>query len=207
MYEGGTGASYCDVLLPRPMAEIVNARGVRHSEVPDAPAVRLPRNGVEATAKEICNAREAFHLLFIHADAGGRAQEAHIDRRSTACCEAAHALCEWPRVRCATIVPRHETEAWVLADPDAVMSALGYIGTPESLGLPLDALRAERLADPKAMLTDAAQRARGRRRGSDVTRLFPAIAQRQKFDRLQQSPSFRNFETGLIAALKDLGCL
>jgi hypothetical protein len=118
-----------------------------------------------------------------------------------------HALCSWPPVRCIVIAPRHETEAWILADPQAVTAAFGYLGSPDSIGLPLDADQAERLGDPKAVLAAAMVEVRGRHRRLDIRQIVPAIAQRQSFVNLRRAKSFAAFEATLLAALTDLGCI
>lgn len=151
-------------------------------------------------AKQACDARDAFHIVFIHADTGGRSLEAQIANRSRAYCQAMHARCNWPPARCIIISPRHETEAWILADPEAVASALGYVGPPASIGLPAEAREAEHLVDPKAVLNAAANQIRGRRRPFEIRRLFPAIAQRQSLAP-RQTQSFAMFEADLAAAL------
>jgi hypothetical protein len=207
LYEGDTDAAYLDLLIPRLMDEIVMVHGVRHSTIPTAPAIRLRRAAVDEVAKEACQARDAFYLVFVHADTGGRNQEAGLELRADAYCEAMNALCDWPPVRCITISPRHETEPWILADSRAVTSALGYNGSPDSIGLPLSAVQAERLGDPKAVLSGAVDQVRGRRRHIDVKRIFPAIAQRQSFATLRQTKSFAAFEASLLAALSDLGSI
>ena len=118
-----------------------------------------------------------------------------------------HIVCNWPAVRCITISPRHETEAWILAGPQAVTAALGYLNSPGSIGLPGDANRAERLGDPKAVLAAAMVQVRGRRRDPDVKQIFPAIAQRQSLTKLRFARSFAAFEASVLAALADLGCI
>jgi hypothetical protein len=118
-----------------------------------------------------------------------------------------HALCDWPIVRCITIAPRHETEAWVLADPQAVTAALGYLGSSVSIGLPGNATEAERLGDPKKVLAAAVNKVRGRRGDLNVKQIFPAIAQRQSLANLRHARSFVTFEARLKAALIDIGCI
>lgn len=207
LYEGTTDQAYFELLIPRVMEDMIMRRGIRHSTVPPTPAVRLQRGAVERVAQEACSAKDAFHLVFIHADTGGRALESDMEERSVRYCEAMHAECDWPTVRCITISPRHETEAWILADPQAVTAALGYLGSPNSIGLPGDANQAERLGDPKAVLAEAMIQVRGRRRSPDVKQLFPAIAQRQALSKLRLARSFAAFEANLLAALADLGCI
>jgi hypothetical protein len=207
LYEGGTDQAYFELLIPRVMEEIIMLRRTGHSTIPPAPAVRLRRRAVEKVAQEACTASEAFHIVFIHADTGGRALEADLDERSIRYCEAMRALCNWPPLRCITISPRHETEAWILADPHAVTAALGYLGPPASIGLPGNANEAGRHGDPKAVLEAAVRQVRGRRRSFDVKQIFPAIAQRQSLARLRQARSFAAFEASLQDALADLGCI
>ena len=207
LYEGETDAVYLDVLIPRMMEEIVRSRGTRHSNIPTACAIRLHRGPVAEVAREACAAKDAFYLVFIHADSGGRNLEAGLGRRLDAYCAAMRDLCDWPPVRCITVAPRHETEAWILTDPLAVTSALGYLGSPTSIGLPSSASQAERLDDPKAVLAAAVTKVRGRRRPFDVKQIFPAIAQRQALDTLRQANSFTAFEADLLQALADLGCV
>jgi len=206
LYEGETDAAYYNVLIPRLMEALALA-GTKLPNIPAGPAIRLKRAGTEDVAREACGAQDAFYLVFIHADTGGRALAQALDQRGTAYCEAMQRRCNWPTDRCIVIAPRHETEAWVLADPEAVKSTLGYTGSPGSIGLPANATEAERVVDPKATLQQAVARVRGRRRAVDLAQVLPAIAQRQELGELRRSASFRAFEERVRVALNDLGCL
>lgn len=207
LYEGKTEQAYFEILIPRLMEEIVLTRGIRSATIPPAPAIRLRRRGVQQVAREACEAKDAFHLVFIHADAGGRRLEAAIEGRSTSYCEAMHAFRALSLARCIVIAPRHETEAWILADPRAVADALGYRGSPNSIRLPASPMDAERLSDPKAVLAAAVRDVRGNRRPINLMQIIPAIALRQSMSSLRQAPSFRGFEENLVDALIDLGCV
>lgn len=209
LYEGATDAAYFEVLIPRVIEEILLADGIRNTTVATGSAVLLGSNGraVENVAEESCQAADAFHLVFIHADTGGRGLQENLAQHSVAYCEAMTALCNWRCERCIPITPFHETEAWVLADPNAVTAAFGYNGTPASVGLPATARAAELLADPKAVLVEVVSKIRKRRSRPSPTQLFPAIAQRQSINLLRQAKSFRQFESLLRAGLLDIGCL
>lgn len=207
LYEGPSDRAYFDVLLPRIMEEMILIKGTRISTIPDFPILRLPRRSVEETAAEACKARDAFHIIFIHADTGGANVKSSLTRRSVAYCNAMNRLCDWPERRCIAVTPRHEMEAWVLADPEAVLGALGYRGSIASLGLPSSGADAERLPDPKRVLNNAIQEVRGRRRLADATQLLPAIAQRQSLSALRRAASFRECEIKVAAALAGLGCI
>jgi Domain of unknown function (DUF4276) len=207
LYEGATDRAYFELLIPRVMEDIIMQLGTRHAIVPPSPAIILQRSTIEGVAKEACATKDAFHLLFIHADTGGRGLAGDLDARSFSYCEAIHSRCEFRAVRCITISPRHETEAWILADPQAVIAALGYVGSPASIGLPGSPVDAERLQDPKAVLMAAVRQVRGRRRPFDAKQLFPAIAQRQSLATLRKASSFVSFEANLQAGLRDIGCI
>jgi hypothetical protein len=208
--EGNSDYSYFEVLLPRVMEEMTRCEGIRPVEIPSTPTVRLGRNGrsVEDLAGEVCgDAGRAIYLLFISADTGGHGLAQTIDGRARQYCLAIHKRCGWPRDRCVRLTPRHETEAWVLADPNAVRRALGFTGQADDLGLPRNAAEAERLTDPKSVLTRAADRVRGRRSRRSAADLFVSIAQLQSIAALRAAHSFQEFEARLRVGLADLGCL
>ena len=203
--EGGSDYSYFEVLLPRVIESTVLRSGRVPVDVPERPSVRLGKRGrsVDAVADEACDGREAFHIVFIHADTGGRGQRATVDPRSAAYCEKMREQCDLPSERCVVVRPVSMTESWALAEPRAVRDTLGYRGASD-LGLPADARQAEAHPDPKACLDAAARSVRGSRMSRGVT-LLPAIARRQSIDALRGSRSFQEFESGLGAALRDLG--
>ena len=204
LWEGQSDRAYFEILIPRVVEEMALSF-LRPMEFPSLPAVTLSRGTVEKVATEACEARKAFHIVFIHSDTGGRGLAGALPSRSSEYCKAMQSQCGLRPERCIAIMPRHETEAWVLADPNAICAALGYKGSPTTLGLPENAKEAERLVDPKGILGVALGIARGRRRPEDVRQIYPAIAQRQSLESLRQSSSFRQFETDLRAAFVDLG--
>ena len=209
LYEGETDSRYYNALVPRLMTDLVLRSRAQASVIPDGPALKLTRGTVMEVAKEACRARDAFHLVFIHADAGGRNTETTLVSRGTAYCEAMHERCDLLPVRCVTVTPRHETEAWMLADPSAVVQSLGSRAAAEILGLPADATQAERLVDPKSVLLNALQIVTGRRRRrpNDLAALYTSIAERQSLTMLRRSASFVEFERRLEEALVSIGCL
>ncbi len=130
-------------------------------------------------------------ILFIHADGGGQPERAMKERVIPAI-ELINQLSRKPDA-CIGVVPRHETEAWMLADRDALADALGVI--PDRLsGFP-DIDEVERESDPKRLLqsirTDARQ---GRRRiavpSLDLNRIGEAVC----LDRLRSLNAFQAFE-------------
>lgn len=208
--EGDSDFDYFAVLIPRVVDDLIRARGRYPVDVPNEPAIRLGRTDrtVDAVAAEACNKREAFFLTLVHADTGGAHQAQTLANRSVAYCERMQDVCGLAPARCVLICPRHETEAWALADSEAVLDALGYAGSFTDLGLPANARRAERLPDPKDTLRAAVAKARPRvRRRRQQDAVLPRIAQRQSIQALRGGPSFRMFEESLAASLHDLGAL
>ena len=206
--EGPSDYSYFEVLIPRVIESIVLKVGRVTVDVPERPTVHLGKRGraVDEVAAEACDRREAFHIVFVHADTGGRGQLAKVGYRSSAYCEKMHELCELRSERCVLLRPASMTESWALADPQAVLETLGYRGTPSELGLPADAEQAEDHPNPKTCLDSALRTVRGPRRSRGDS-LLPAIAQRQSIDALGRSKSFQEFEGGLQRAMLDLGIL
>ena len=95
--EGPSDYSYFEVLLPRVIESTVLRGGRVTVDVPERPAVRLGTRGrtVDEVAAEACGRRDAFHVVFVHADTGGRGQRATVGHRSRAYCGKMHELCEW----------------------------------------------------------------------------------------------------------------
>lgn len=208
-YEGSSDALYLSVLLPRVMRNLVANEGVSPVEIPDLPAVTLGSKGrsVDAVAEEVCASREAFDIVFVHADTGGRHLENSMEPRANAYCTRFSELCDWPIQRCVMIMPRHEIEAWLLADGHAVTAALGFRGDHAEIGLPDNAQAAERLSDPKQVLNAAITQIVGRRRVRRIDNIWPAIANGQQIELLRGSTSFSDFEERLRACLRQGGYL
>jgi len=209
LYEGSTDRSYFDVLIPRIMEELTQQFGKRAVTIPINPAVDLGVFGrnPDRVAQEVESNASSFHLLFLHLDVGGRAQEATLPRRIEEYVSAIRQRCDWREDRCIIVAPRHETEAWVMADPKSVCDALGYRGPLDPLGLPVSAADAERLPDPKAVLERAVSTVSGRRARRGGSQIFSRIAQIQPLAELRGSQTYRRFEENLKVGLSSLGCL
>ena len=207
-YEGASDAAYFDVLIPRVLDDILLREGTRPITVPEGPALRLGVRSrqVDHVAAEICEGRDAFHLLFVHADTGGRALAVNIASRREAFAQAAYDLCGWPLDRTVQISPRHESEAWALADPGAICRALGYTGDKGPLGFPVTPRAAEKLPNPKAELDRIVQQVSGRRH-KGTGGLLTSVAREQSLSTLRRARSFQSFEEELRSSLTTLGCL
>ena len=73
------------------------------------------------------------------------------------------------------VIPLQMTEAWALADLDALQSVLSTSCNAQDLGLPTSAAALERVRDPKALLEQVVTRAQARtaRAKTGFWRLLP----------------------------------
>lgn len=119
----------------------------------------------------------------------------------------------WTRCRTEPVVPIapvRETEAWILADPEAVAYVLGDAKFLEDAGFPATGKDAEKIADPKKPIEVARSAALGRRgvsrrTGPDLRAHFESFAQHISIDRLREVPSFARWWSDMTSALEGLG--
>lgn len=208
-YEGVTDERYLNVLIPRVLEEIIRTHGTRPAVVPEMPAVTLGAKGrgLQEVAREICANKKAFHVLFFHADTGGRAIEANINTRREAYLRQAALLCEFSVKHAVFVSPRKETEAWALADRDALKRSLGILDFDNHVEVPADARAAEALQDPKATLARIIDSSSKRKRKVKPIVLLPRIAQEQSIQVLREATSFQAFEQNIRSALLSFGLL
>jgi hypothetical protein len=207
--EGNSDRDYFEAFLPRVLEELILADGKFSVDVPNSCAVHLGKSGraIEEVAVEACAAKGAFELLFIHADTGGRALAEGIDDRAQAYIDRMSDICGIRKDRAVIIAPKHETEAWLLADRNALLATLGYRDNQNALGLPTNADQAEKLPDPKATLRSVVDVVYGNRVTAKRDVNFGSIALQQDFKNLRGSASYLKFESDLREALSTWGIL
>ena len=181
--------------------DIGDVLALNHARVTtDAPrADRIAQAAVEAAS--------AWNVLFVHADADSDVDAALRDR-------------EVPglnlvqgvgltRSEGVAVVPVRETEAWTLADGDALRTVFGTLLGDAELGLTASGKALERVADPKQMLaaTFAAARPGRRRSRSGMGHLLNALGEQVALQRLRELPSFMRLELELREALLRLHIL
>ena len=209
--EGSTDYHFLCPLLLR-LCESVCAQADQPVEIggvlplDDSHAMRTaPRS--ERIAQAAQDAAGAWNLLFVHADADGDADRALRERVAPGLGRVRDAA--RPHAEGVAVVPVQQTEAWVLADGDALRAVFGSTLTDSALGLPAQLAAIERLAEPKLALEAAflATRPTGRRARAGATPLFNALGEQVALDRLRALPSFRALELGIQAALQRLQIL
>ena len=206
--EGVTDVEYFSALIPKVLSTVVLECNGPVATIPDAPVDVFGRQSraFALAALEICRAKDAFFLLFVHGDTGGAAQERTLAQRTCALCEAVDAECGFQKDRCILITPRRETETWCISDKDALRAALGVGQNFDLSAVPDRAADLERLEDPKKVANDLVSGIGGR--GKAAHRFpFSVIAQEQRIDRLDRLPSFTAFKAQVRNALETLGYL
>lgn len=144
---------------------------------------------------------DAVSLLFIHADADQDAAQARHERVIPAFEEVRQRLGSRAPALVA-LVPVRETEAWMLADEEALASAFGV--TRSAIGsVPEIGTRVERLTDPKQTLRELTRRVIGSRAGRQgYLSYLDDLGERIELNRLRRLAAFRTFEAELATALR-----
>lgn len=153
-----------------------------------------------------CLADYPCDLLFIHHDADAPTASRWAEQISAGIINARQRGHHLPAA--IAVVPVRETEAWLLIDAQAIRVAAGVPGGTANLELPRG--RAiERCPDPKFVLQQALQRARGLpgRRYRRVDGVLPLeVARRiQDFSALRQLPAFQAFEADVRRVIAEQG--
>ncbi len=166
-----------------------------------APGKRLQKH----IAQLVESASGSAAIVFVHTDGSSDPDRARSERFEPA----DHLLIARQGLpRSVAVIPVRETEAWAIADRDALRSAFGTDLADEDLGLsfarPSDV---ERLGDPKQAFEDALKRVIGQRfsrKRHQPAQYLDVLGERVSLPILRQVPAFRRFEADLKAVLQDL---
>lgn len=145
----------------------------------------------------------AWRILFIHADGDKNPEKARAERVEPALQLLQQHL---PEAGVAVgVVPVRETESWILADGNAIRTALGTLLTDQALGLPPPG-RIEQEAAPKEILTRVFNTGKpgARNRRQSETMYFQAIGEEISLAALRKLRSFMRLEENLREALRTL---
>lgn len=146
--------------------------------------------------------KNEFHMIFVHADLGGRGQAANIVHRREQLIRKAEEICGFdPRIA-VMLSPQKELEAWALSDLAAIKTALGVNDIVSDL-MPSTPDAAERLSDPKGNLEGIVREVIGKK--SAIRQILVRIAQEQSINELRRASSFRIFEDCLRKVLAGCG--
>lgn len=189
-----------DRILPRLLersADEVCARVVEVSvDVGEVIVVR-PRPGppnIDEIVAEAIDNDGAFNVLLVHRDIGSsreRSEREWIDPIRDAWSKAGRSE------ELVIAAPVRETEAWALADGDALRRVFGVNWTDERMGLPRSPRSVEQEEDPKKVLENI--RGQISRRSTDY---YARLGDLIRLERLRRVPSFQAWETELEEALR-----
>jgi hypothetical protein len=205
--EGKTDSDYLSVLLPRLIEHIVLSINGPRAVIPEFPVeiFGITERQYDKAASAICAAREAFHLLFIHTDTGGRGLQGTIEDRTISFRDILSAKCNIDITRCIFVIPRKETEAWCLSDPNSLRLSLGLSNQYDLSGFSQALDDVERISDPKLLIQQIIDSALPRRRAGSKRIPYVALAQTQDILKLSQISSFAQLVSDLRDALASLG--
>ena len=208
--EGSTDDQFLGIIAQRTAEHILNQHSTEIVDVLDPQPVR--RRSASKRAEQILHAAQdvhGYHLLLVHADADAPTQDgARSERIEPGVQRVEQAINQGEHV-CDTLVPVipiRMTEAWMLADPDALINIIGTRSSPADLGVSHRPHEVERISDPKSKLQNALNVSRSprRRRPPKIGALYEPLARMLSLDRLAQVPAYGQFQTDLTQALREL---
>lgn len=207
--EGPTDYYFLKPLVRRLCEELCARQSEERLEIGDVlelddPADRRDESREDRITAAASAAQGAWHILFIHADGASQPDRAREDQISPAIRRLEMEL--GAGYGSVAVVPIRETEAWLLADGNALRQAFGTSRTNKDLGIPTTPREVERIADPKQVLNAAClaatTRGRGRRRAASA--YFELIGELVSLEELLKVPAFKTFHDELCGTLQRL---
>ncbi len=208
--EGSTDDRFLNPLLARLCEDLCLRRGEGPIEVAPLVLLHAPSRFRNAShevqvLESVRNMQCQIDILFLHTDGGGDAARAIEERIDPVRRIIQERLTSFGG-RAIAVVPVRETEAWALADGDAIRTAFGSNRDDSSLGIPARIAEVESLPDPKRSLNDAWRAAwpNRRRRNQSATGCLDLLGQHARLDRLRLVPAFARLHDDLLGALRQL---
>jgi len=210
--EGPTDHAFLRPLLRRLCEHLCLALGKEPMEISEVLELHSLVKAKEADrATRIQKAAErsegAWTVLFIHADGSGDADTARRTQIEPGC-ELIANIIKVSTGRTVAVVPVRETEAWSIADGDALRIVFGSKKSNAELGVPTRPQDVEAVLDPKQTLRAAYNTVLGWRRGRrrrKVSSMLEPLGEQVSFDVLARVPAFLRLQQDLVEALSFLG--
>ncbi|HEU5230856.1 MAG TPA: DUF4276 family protein, partial [Ktedonobacteraceae bacterium] len=207
--EGPTDQLFLPEVIHRTVKQNLNRSGQQSIDVKPVDPISFSKTGMKQDECILQAARRAanYNILIVHADADHRTEEKALKERFNPgyllVQQAQEHVC-----RCVLpIVPVRMTEAWMLADPEALRAALGTSKNAQELGLPLKAKLVENDSDPKQtlkMIVGKANTHRSRQRHLEVTTLYTLLGRTIDLSRLSNVPAYQRFVHALVNAFRTI---
>lgn len=200
------------MLVQRTAEHLLREHGLITADVNDPVIinddVQSARRALESRVLEAARKASGCHALIIHADSDYPTRDRAYQERFLPGADLVHrtsgAICK----SLIPVIPVRSTEAWMLADSEALSSVIGIDIDLEAVGIPVQASQVENIAHPKDVLNhvirSTSSSTSGRRRRINAASIHEPLARVVRLDRLLQVPSFRQFADDLLAVLRDL---
>lgn len=205
--EGPTDQLFLPEVIRRTAKQNLNQSGHQYIDVKPVDPISFSKSGMKRDECILQAARRAanYNILIIHADADYRTAERALKERFypgySLVQQAQEDVC-----RCVIpIVPVQMTEAWMLADPEALRTALGTSKKAQELGLPQKAKLVEADSDPKQtlkMIVGKANTHRTRQRFVEVNSIYTLLGRKVDLLRLGDVPAYQRFMQDLVNAFR-----
>lgn len=157
---------------------------------------------------EAARRASGYHALIVHADADYPTRDRALAERFIPGQKEVYKISQTQELVCeylVPIIPVQMTEAWMLADPDALREVIGVRLTAEAIGVPAHPHQVESDPDPKQTLNTAIQKALAqrsrRRRRMDVRSVYEPLARQISLARLSGVPAYAQFMADLTRTL------
>ncbi|GLY03669.1 DUF4276 family protein [Actinoplanes sp. NBRC 101535] len=196
--EGSSDDRFLPFLLRRSLEDVCATDFADDVDVDQVTVLR--RRQRPPTVPEIIGVVEAnadtFHLVFVHRD-----QDGNTDRvRREWLDPLAEAWGTSRPERWVPVVPVRKSEAWVLADGNALRSVLGVRWADADLGVPGRPRDVERIGEPKVPIRRLVDRL-----GRPIEDFYEELAEAISLDVLTTVPSFLAVRECTVRAIADLG--
>ncbi|MCF8307515.1 MAG: DUF4276 family protein [Bacteroidales bacterium] len=200
--EGPTDERFLPTIVKRSIEDILIELGDKQYDVHD-PHI-IPKKG-HNFSEQVYNAAwqaNGYHFLAVHSDADdpdrNRVWEDKINPAFQIVRDRSEELCK----DLLAVIPVQMTEAWMLADREALQEEIGYdISIPRYANI-------ERIADPKAdlkrILSQSQSSESRRRRKLEIADIYQPLASNVHLEKLNHLPSYQKFRTELIELLQKL---
>ncbi len=203
--EGPSDEWFLPVLLQRATHQLCLEHFPGGVDVGDVRVLAVDHQRPDDIARAVARESGAYDVLLYHHDGfPQRTAAAKVDEVRRAIVEAGSTELFVP------VVPVVETEAWVLADPDALARVLSVPVARVRELLPRQPKQVEQQADPKELLrlvmrSLVRRHRRARPDGDSMERYFSELAEIIDLDRLRDVPAFADWWKSMAEALIRLG--
>ncbi len=211
--EGRTDERFLPLIIQRTAIDILIRQGKKIVYVAD-PVVLIPESPEPSSrAERILRAAQqasGYHALIVHADADHPAADQAMKERIQPGFERVLTERDKDKVcrHLVPIIPIRMTEAWMLADIEALQEVIGTDIDAEGLGISKKSRNIEADTDPKQTIKDAIRNAEAlrssRRRRIKIGSLYEPLAGRIRLERLQLLSAYRQFADDLAETLAEL---